>query len=74
MIITPNENNWSYDDTVGSWKLVYTDKLIVIYNQTDQSIATQSKLFVGTKDECDAEIARLGLSWTSEELIEDEDL
>jgi hypothetical protein len=61
MIISPSENGWSYDESVGNWKLVYADKLIVIYEQTDVSIATQSVLFVGTKDECDAEIARLGL-------------
>lgn len=61
MIIPPNENGWSYDDSVGKWKLAYADKLIVIYEQTDQSIATGSALFVGTKAECDAEIARLNL-------------
>jgi hypothetical protein len=61
MIISPNENGWSYDDSVGTWKLVYADKLIVIYEQTDVSMATGSTLFVGTKDECDAEIARLDL-------------
>ena len=60
-MIIPNENGWSYDDSVGNWKLVYADSLIVIYEQTDQSIATGSALFVGTKDECDAEIARLNL-------------
>jgi hypothetical protein len=71
MIITPNENNWSYDDSVGNWKLVYANKLIVIYEQTDQSIATQSTLFVGNQEECEAEIARLGLTRTSDELIEE---
>ena len=63
MIIPPNENGWSYDDSVGNWKLVYADKLIVIYEQTDASIATQSTLFVGTQEECEAEINRLGLLW-----------
>lgn len=61
MIIPPNENGWSYDDSVGEWKLVYADSLIVIYEQTDQPIATGSALFVGTKEECEAEIARLNL-------------
>ena len=61
MIITPSANGWSYDDSVGNWKLVYVNKVIIFYEQTDESIATQSVLFVGTKDECDAEIARLGL-------------
>jgi hypothetical protein len=62
MIIPPNENGWSYDDSVGNWKLVYADKLIVLYEQTDQLIATQSVLFVGTKDECEEEIIRVELN------------
>ena len=61
MIITPNANGWSYDNSVGNWKLVYADKLIVFYEGTDVSIATQSVLFVGTEKECEAEIARVGL-------------
>ena len=68
MIITPNENSWSYDDSVGNWKLVYVNKIIVIYEQTDISIATGSTLFVGTQEECEAEIARLGLLWVTEEI------
>ena len=61
MIIPPSENGWSYDDSVGNWKLVYTDKLIVLYEKTDQSIATQSTLFVGTEQECESKITELGL-------------
>lgn len=61
MIIPPNENGWSYDDSVGNWKLVYAEKLIVIYEQTDQSIATQSTLFVGTEQECEDQIKNLDL-------------
>jgi hypothetical protein len=66
MIIKPNENGWSYDDSTGNWKLVYSDKIIVLYEQTDQSIAAQSTLFVGTHEECDEEINRLALIWASE--------
>ena len=62
MIITPDENGWSYDDSVGNWKLVYADKLIIFYSQTDESIATQSTLFVGTKNECEEEIIRVELN------------
>ena len=64
MIIPPNENGWSYDDSTGNWKLVYADKLIVLYEQTDQSIATQSVLFVGTEQECEGQIKRLNLNST----------
>jgi hypothetical protein len=63
MIIPPNENGWSYDDSVGNWKLVYSDKLIVLYEQTDQSIATQSTLFVGTEQECEDQIKNLDLKY-----------
>jgi len=64
MIILPNEKGWSYDDSTGNWKLVYADKLIVLYEQTDQSIATQSVLFVGTEQECENQIKRLNLNST----------
>ncbi len=46
MIITPSADGWSYDDSVGNWKLVYVNKVIIFYEQTDESIATQSVLFV----------------------------
>jgi len=69
MIIPPNENGWSYDDSVGNWKLVYVDKLIVIYEQTDVSIATGSTLFVGTQEECEEQIAKEGLTWPVESEI-----
>jgi len=67
MIISPSENGWSYDESVGNWKLVYADKLIIFYNQTDEKIATQSILFIGIQEECESEIARLGLKHEIEE-------
>lgn len=66
MIIPHDLNGWSYDNSTGNWKLVYSDKLIVIYDQIDESIATQSVLFVGTKDECDKQILDLGLHFPDE--------
>jgi len=65
MIILPNENNWSYDDSIGNWKLVYDENSIVFYEQTDQSIATPKTLFIGTQEECETEITKLNLSWSS---------
>jgi hypothetical protein len=62
MIITPNENGWSYDDSVGKWKLVYDENAIIFYEQTDQSIATPTTLFVGTHEECEEQISALNLS------------
>jgi hypothetical protein len=70
MIIQHNENSWSYDNSVGNWKLVYKDKTIIFYEQTDQSIATQDTIFVGTKEECEIEIKRLNLICVSGSIIE----
>ena len=73
MIIPPNENGWSFDES-NSWKLVHDGINIIIFEQTDKSISTQNVLFVGTQEECDAEIAGLGLTWSSDENIEGEEL
>ena len=70
MIISPNENGWSFDES-NSWKLVHDGINIIIFEQTEKSISTQNVLFVGTQEECDAEIARLGLNWPSLELGEE---
>jgi hypothetical protein len=65
MIIQPNENGWSFDES-NSWKLVHDGANIIFFEQTDKAISTQSILFVGTKEECDPEIERLGLKFTHE--------
>lgn len=60
MIIQPNENGWAFDEST-AWKLVYDGSTIIFFDETEKAISTQSVLFVGTKDECDGEIARLGI-------------
>jgi len=60
MIIQPNEQGWAFDEST-AWKLVYDGVTIIFFDETEKAISTQSVLFVGTKEECDAEIARLGL-------------
>jgi hypothetical protein len=70
MIISPNANGWSYDDSVGMWKLAYEDKIIIFYEQTDQSIATGGTLFVGTHEECEIHISQLGLHFPETEETE----
>ena len=60
MIIQPNDQGWAFDEST-AWKLVYDGSTIIFFDETEKAISTQSVLFVGTKDECDAEIARLGL-------------
>jgi hypothetical protein len=62
MIITPSANGWSYDDSIGKWKLAYEDKTIIFYEKTDESIATPTTLFVGTQDQCEEEIIRVELN------------
>lgn len=66
MIIPPDENGWSYDDSIGNWKLVYHDKIIIFYEQTDEPIATGGTLFVGTQQECKKQIAKEELHWPIE--------
>jgi hypothetical protein len=66
MIITPNANGWSYDDSVGMWKLAYEEKTIIFYQQTNQSIATPQTLFVGTEQECEDQIKLLDLKYPEE--------
>jgi hypothetical protein len=60
MIIQPNDQGWAFDEST-AWKLVYDGSTIIFFDETEKAISTQSVLFVGTKAECDAEIARLGL-------------
>ena len=72
MIIPPNENGWSYDDSIGNWKLVYSDNVIIFYEETNVSIATQSTLFVGTHEECDEQIMKEGLPFPVKVDIDDE--
>lgn len=66
MIIPPNADDWSYDDSTGNWKLVYADNTVVLHEQTDQSIATQSVLFIGTEQECEDQIKLLDLKFPEE--------
>ena len=60
MIISPNDQGWAFDEST-AWKLVYDGITIIFFDETEKAISTQSVLYVGTKDECEAEIARLGL-------------
>lgn len=71
MIIPPNENGWSYDNSTGNWKLSYHDKLIIFYEQTDEPIATGGTLFVGTEQECENQIKNLDLKYQDQPQEED---
>ena len=62
MNIESNNDGWRFDESVG-WKLIHNDIDVIFFEETDKAISTQEKLFVGTQEECEAEIARLGLIW-----------
>ena len=66
MYIQPNEEGWSFSGVLeeGQFCLVYKDENIIYYGQME--ISTTEKLFIGTKEECDAEIENLGLISNSE--------
>jgi len=71
MIIEQNKGGWSFDES-DQWKLVHDEKSIIFYDKTNQSISTQSILLIGTREECEAEISRLGLKYTHETEVETE--
>jgi len=61
MNIQPNEDGWSFSGTLESnqLSLAYKDKEIIYYGKKETS--TTENLFVGTFEECEAEIERVGL-------------
>lgn len=61
MNIKSNSEGWRFDESVG-WKLIHNDIDVIFFEETEKAISTQEKLFVGTKEECDAEILNLGLN------------
>jgi hypothetical protein len=63
MIIQPN---WTVTDQ-GPWQLIYNDSGIISFLEVQSVNSTQGNVFAGTKEECEAEIERLGLPWVSEE-------
>jgi|LauGreDrversion4_2_1035121.scaffolds.fasta_scaffold04132_3 hypothetical protein len=63
MIIQPN---WTVTDQ-GPWQLIYNDSGIISLLEVKSINSTQGNMFAGTKEECEAEIERLGLPWVSEE-------
>lgn len=62
MNIEPNNEGWRFDESVG-WKLIHNDIDVIFFEETEKAISTQEKLFVGTKEECDAEILNLDLKY-----------
>lgn len=69
MLIEPNEQGWSTSGN-GPWQLIFNDEYIIKLFETSIGTSTQEKLFVGTKEECEAKIAELALPLASENSIE----
>ena len=57
--------NWTISDQ-GPWQLIYNDTAIISLAPAEGVTSTQGNLFVGTKEECEAERLRLGLPWAAE--------
>ena len=66
MLIEPNQQGWSMSDQ-GPWQLLFNDQYIIKLFEVTSGTSTQEKLFVGTKEECEAKIIELGLPFVFEE-------
>ena len=64
MLVTPNQHGWS-SSTEGPWQLIFNDQYIIKLFRAGLGTTTQEKLFVGTKEQCEAKIAELGLPLAS---------
>ena len=60
MIIQPNEQGWSASDQ-GPWQLIFNNQYIIKMFEVGSGTTTQEKLFVGTKEDCEAKVAELNL-------------
>ena len=68
MLIQPNEQGWS-TSSEGPWQLIFNDEYIIKLIETSIGTSTQEKLFVGTKEECEAKIAELALPLASHDSL-----
>jgi hypothetical protein len=68
MLIQPNEQGWSTSNQ-GPWQLIFNDHYIIKLFEVDLGTSTQEKLFIGTKEECEAKIAELGLPLASNDSL-----
>ena len=64
MTIEENEQGWSISDQ-GPWQLIYNDEYIIKLFEVISGTSTQEKLFVGTKEECEAKCSELNLPLAS---------
>lgn len=63
MQITPNNLGWSVSNE-GAWHLIHNGSRVLSLVESNSFTSTQATLFVGTREECIAEIDRLNLLYT----------
>jgi len=68
MLIQPNEQGWSTSNQ-GPWQLIFNDHYIIKLFEVNLGTSTQEKLYIGTKEECEAKIAELGLPLASNDSL-----
>jgi hypothetical protein len=68
MLIEPNEQGWSVSNQ-GPWQLLFNDQYIIKLFEATIGTSTQEKLFVGTKEECEAKVQELGLPLASRDSL-----
>ena len=61
MIIQPNEEGWSFSGELQETQFcfVHKDRTRIFYGKSN--VSTTDTLFIGTKEECEAEMIRLGI-------------
>jgi hypothetical protein len=61
MTIQPNEEGWSFSGELqeDQFCFVYKDSIRIFYGKSN--ISTTDTLFIGTKEECEEEMVRLGI-------------
>jgi hypothetical protein len=68
MLIEPNGQGWS-SSSLELWHLLFNDQYIIKLFPNESGTSTQEKLFVGTKEECEAKIAELGLPLVNKDAL-----
>ena len=72
MLIQRDTNNWSFstEEQNGLWHLIFdNNKNVITLFESIGITSTQENLFVGTQEECEAEINRLGLLLASNDSL-----
>lgn len=64
--VTVDGKNITFNETTNGdecYRLIHNGISVIAYNLSTGFTATKNPLFVGTKEECDAELERLGIEY-----------